>query len=72
MKTYQHCVNTRRRDIVPPTLPKEVEPIGPRAYRDWRGTEYSVWWNGHHQDPSLSSPYLRGSSMTGLLTKAIG
>lgn len=34
-------------------LPKEVEPIGPRAYRDRFGWEYTVIWNGHHSEPYL-------------------
>jgi hypothetical protein len=42
-----------------PTLPKEVTPVAPRAYRDRWGTEYDVVWNGLPADVSLIGNYDR-------------
>lgn len=51
---YLHRVDRRREPKGVP-LPKEVEQIAPRTYRDRWGTEYLVVWSGHRHDPSLSS-----------------
>ena len=48
----RHRVESKRQPQ-PPPLPKEVEPIGPRAYRDRFGREYDVIWSGQRGDRDL-------------------
>lgn len=52
MKPILHRVD-RVRAPVPPPLPKEATPIGPREYRDRFGAEFSVQWNSLKSDPPL-------------------
>lgn len=46
-----HRVESKRTKS--PALPKEVIVIGPRAYRDRFGREYTVVWDGRKGDPAL-------------------
>lgn len=38
-------------------LPRILEPLSSRSYRDRFGVEYEVVWNGHRDDPDLLAPY---------------
>lgn len=52
--TRRYVTHTKA-DKQPPSFPKEVEPIGPRLYRDPRtGDELEVVWNGDKRDGYLT------------------
>lgn len=49
-------VTRTKADKQPVPLPKEVEPIGPRRYRNpVTGDEYEVLWNGDVRDGYLTA-----------------
>lgn len=51
MKRQVHRVRVNR--PAAPPLPKEVEPIGPRTYRDRFGIDLEIVWSGDRRDGYL-------------------